>query len=182
MEHSKAKGPIDYRLKVLPARERPTENISSPSSVPKLRLLDQIHQAIRTRHYSPKTEETYVGWIKRFIFFHDKRHPAEMGEAEIGRFLSSLATDAKVSASTQNQAFNALLFLPGSPAEKDCSDRRSRSRQKTQALTGCPYKRRSRAASGLSRGCSVVNVDASVRCWAAAHGVLPLESQRYRLQ
>src|SRR3989338_4636359 len=88
-----------------------SKTISSPSSAPKPRLLDQVRQAIRTRHYSPRTEETYVGWIKRFIFFHDKRHPAEMGEAEIGRFLSSLATDAKVSASTQNQAFNALLFL-----------------------------------------------------------------------
>ncbi|MFQ5850649.1 MAG: patatin-like phospholipase family protein, partial [Candidatus Binatia bacterium] len=59
----------------------------------------------------PRTEETYVGWIKRFIFFHNKRHPGEMGEPEIGQFLSSLATDRHVSASTQNQALNALLFL-----------------------------------------------------------------------
>ncbi|MEK6613922.1 MAG: phage integrase N-terminal SAM-like domain-containing protein, partial [Candidatus Binatota bacterium] len=78
---------------------------------PKPKLLDQVRQAIRTRHYSPRTEDSYVGWIKRFIFFHNKRHPAEMGEPEIARFLSSLATEAKVSASTQNQAFNALLFL-----------------------------------------------------------------------
>ncbi len=77
----------------------------------KPRLLDQVRQAIRTRHYSYMTEKAYVGWIKRFIFFHNKRHPAEMGEAEIARFLSSLATDSHVSASTQNQAFNALLFL-----------------------------------------------------------------------
>jgi hypothetical protein len=75
------------------------------------KLLDQVRQAIRTRHLSPHTEQAYIGWIKRFIFFHGKRHPIEMGEAEIGRFLSSLATDARVSASTQNQAFNALLFL-----------------------------------------------------------------------
>lgn len=72
---------------------------SSPS-VPKPRLLDQVRQAIRTRQYSYKTEKAYVGWIKRFIFFHGKRHPAEMGEAEIARFLSSLATDRSVSAST----------------------------------------------------------------------------------
>jgi len=77
----------------------------------KPRLLDQVRQAIRTRHYSPKTEEAYIGWIKRFIFFHGKRHPAEMGEAEIARFLSGLARDSRVSASTQNQALNALLFL-----------------------------------------------------------------------
>jgi len=85
--------------------------ISSPSSAPKPKLLDQVRQAIRTRHYSYRTEKAYIHWIKRFIFFHDKRHPTEMGEAEIGRFLSSLATDRHVSASTQNQALNALLFL-----------------------------------------------------------------------
>ncbi|MCI0408723.1 MAG: integron integrase, partial [Acidobacteria bacterium] len=67
--------------------------------------------AIRARHYSRKTEDAYVAWIKRFIFYHGKRHPAEMGAAEITRFLSSLAIDAKVSASTQNQAMSALLFL-----------------------------------------------------------------------
>ena len=88
-----------------------SKTISSPSSAPKPRLLDQVRQAIRTRHYSPRTEETYVGWIKRFIFFHNKRHPAEMGEKEIAQFLSSLASESHVSASTQNQALNSLLFL-----------------------------------------------------------------------
>src|SRR5687767_7231558 len=65
----------------------------------------------RMRHYSPKTEDSYVHWIKRFIFFHNKRHPAEMAEPEIARFLSNLATGLRVSGSTQNQALNALLFL-----------------------------------------------------------------------
>jgi len=87
----------------------PTANASSSPQKPK--LLDQVRQAIRTRHYSDRTEKAYVHWIKRFIFFHNKRHPVEMGEAEIARFLSSLATEGHVSASTQNQAFNALLFL-----------------------------------------------------------------------
>jgi hypothetical protein len=64
------------------------------SSRKKPKLLDQVRQAIRARHYSDKTEESYVGWIKRFIFFHDKRHPAEMAEAEIALFLSSLATES----------------------------------------------------------------------------------------
>jgi integrase len=77
----------------------------------KPKLIDQVRQAIRTRHYSDKTEKAYVHWIKRYIFFHDKRHPQEMAEAEIASFLSSLASDGHVSASTQNQAFNALLFL-----------------------------------------------------------------------
>jgi len=83
---------------------------SAPSSA-KPKLLDQVRQAIRTRHYSYMTEKAYVGWIKRFIFFHNKRHPAQMAEAEIAQFLSSLACDSHVSASTQNQALNALLFL-----------------------------------------------------------------------
>jgi len=75
------------------------------------KLLDQVREAIRMRHYSLRTEKAYIHWIKRFIFFHRKRHPIAMGEAEIGQFLSSLAVEAHVSASTQNQALNALLFL-----------------------------------------------------------------------
>src|SRR5712692_1399098 len=85
--------------------------MNAPASPPKPKLLDQVRLAIRTRHYSYMTEKAYVGWIKRFIFFHNKRHPAEMAEAEIAQFLSSLASDSHVSASTQNQALNALLFL-----------------------------------------------------------------------
>ena len=93
--------------------------VSAPATPLKPKLLDQVRQAIRTRHYSYMTEKAYVGWIKRFIFFHNKRHPAEMGEAEIGGFLSSLATDSHVSASTQNQALNALLFLYREILKKD---------------------------------------------------------------
>jgi len=85
--------------------------LNAAPSPPKPKLLDQVRQAIRARHYSVKTEEAYGGWIKRFIFFHNKRHPLEMAELEIGPFLSSLATDRHASASTQNQAFNAILFL-----------------------------------------------------------------------
>jgi integron integrase len=75
------------------------------------RLLDSVREALRTRHYSRRTEQTYVGWITRFILFHDKRHPAEMGADEVGRFLTDLAVNGHVSASTQNQALAALLFL-----------------------------------------------------------------------
>jgi integron integrase len=74
-------------------------------------LLDRVRESIRARHYSIRTEEAYVGWIRRFIRFHGRRHPREMGEKEINAFLSSLAVDAKVSASTQTQALSALLFL-----------------------------------------------------------------------
>ncbi len=76
-----------------------------------MKLLERVRAALRTRHYSLRTEEAYVGWIRRFVVFHDKRHPDEMGEAEIGAFLSSLATQGRVAASTQNQALSALLFL-----------------------------------------------------------------------
>lgn len=85
--------------------------VSAPATPPKPKLLDQVRQAIQRRHYSDRTEKAYVHWIKRYIFFHDKRHPREMAEAEIAQFLSSLATEGRVSASTQNQALNSLLFL-----------------------------------------------------------------------
>src|SRR5512136_2706142 len=78
---------------------------------PKLKLLDQVSEVMRFKHYSLRTEMTYREWIKRFILFHGKRHPREMGAVEVGRFLSELAVKRKVAASTQNQAFNALLFL-----------------------------------------------------------------------
>ena len=78
---------------------------------PRRRLLDQVRDAVRVRHYSYRTEQAYVGWIRRFVIFHGKRHPAEMGAPEVGGFLSALATECGVSASTQNQALAALLFL-----------------------------------------------------------------------
>jgi len=79
----------------------------------KPRLLDTVRDALRLRHYSRRTERAYLGWIRRYIVFHAKRHPAEMGAAEVSRFLSSLAVEGRVSASTQNQALAALLFLYG---------------------------------------------------------------------
>lgn len=82
-------------------------------------LLDRVRLAVRTRHYSVRTEEAYVAWIRRFIVFHGKRHPMEMGEAEIGQFLSALAREGKVSASTQNQALSALLFLYREVLQRD---------------------------------------------------------------
>jgi len=74
-------------------------------------LLTQLRTAIRTRHYSPRTEEAYVQWVRRFIRFSRTRHPRELGAGDVSRFLSSLAVDAHVSASTQNQALAAIVFL-----------------------------------------------------------------------
>jgi integron integrase len=75
------------------------------------RLLDRVRETARLRHYSRRTEKAYVGWIRRFILFHGKRHPDEMSRREVEAFLSHLAVRGKVSASTQTQAFSALLFL-----------------------------------------------------------------------
>lgn len=79
--------------------------------VGKPRLLERVSMAIRARHYSRRTEEAYVFWIRKFILFHQKRHPSEMGAPEVSAFLGWLATDRGVAASTQNQALSALLFM-----------------------------------------------------------------------
>jgi hypothetical protein len=90
------------------------DNMSEQSSdmeKPKPKLLDQVRNAARRRHLSHKTEDAYVNFIKRYILFHNNRHPEEMGKEEIEAFLTHLAVDKNVSASTQNQAFSAILFL-----------------------------------------------------------------------
>lgn len=74
-------------------------------------FLESVRDLIRVKHLSYRTEEAYLGWIRRFILFHDKRHPQEMGAAEVQAFLTHLAVEGKVAAATQNQAFAALLFL-----------------------------------------------------------------------
>ncbi len=114
MNSSSARGDLAYKP-LRPAtrlasalcvrEERPPQPPAPP------RLLDQVRAAIRSRHYSPRTEEAYVLWVKRFILYHGKRHPREMGHAEISAFLTHLAVNKRVSASTQNQALAALLFL-----------------------------------------------------------------------
>src|SRR6267143_3029703 len=88
--------------------------IKSPAAQPskeKPKLLHQVRAVLRTRHLSMRTEQAYVQWIRRFILFHHKRHPQEMGEQEIRQFISDLAVNAKISASTQTVALSALLFL-----------------------------------------------------------------------
>jgi hypothetical protein len=85
------------------------EKPASRSRPPK--LLDQMREALLSRHYSRRTEQTYCQWVKRYIHFHHVRHPAEMAEPEINTFLTHVAVKENVSASTQNQALSALLFL-----------------------------------------------------------------------
>ncbi len=88
----------------------PANRLEAPRPGPP-RLLDRVREAIRSRHYSPRTEKAYVFWIRRFIVFNGRRHPDAMAEPEITKFLAALATRLRVSASTQNQAFSAILFL-----------------------------------------------------------------------
>ncbi len=85
--------------------------LSENSPTPPPKLLDQVRGKIRLKHYSIRTEQAYTDWIKRFILHFDKKHPREMGAAEVEQFLTHLAVHGKVAASTQNQAKAALLFL-----------------------------------------------------------------------
>lgn len=85
----------------------------------KPKLLDEVRDVIRRKHFSIRTEQTYVDWIRRFILFHNKRHPREMAEAEIAAFLTHLARYGIVAASTQNQALSAVLFLYKEVLRKD---------------------------------------------------------------
>ena len=94
-----------------------TRNRVSPGKAP--RLLDQLRHQIRLRHYSIRTEQAYVGWVKRFIIFHGRRHPSSLGAAEVESFLSHLASERNVAAATQAQALSAVLFLYKSVLKTD---------------------------------------------------------------
>lgn len=98
-------------------RKPSSENKTQPP-----KLLDQVRQSLRTKHYSYRTEKSYVGWIRQFILFHGKRHPKDMGEEEINKFLTHLAVKRNVSASTQNQALCAIVFLYKHVLKKELGD------------------------------------------------------------
>ena len=89
-------------------RENISNVLNQNERRPKKKLLDCAREILRLKHYSIRTEEAYIGWIRRYIIFHRKRHPKDMGVSEIEAFLSHLAVDGNGAGSTQNQAFNAL--------------------------------------------------------------------------
>ena len=95
--------------KITNSPKKPQE--TQPAVSKPKKLLDQVSEALRTKHYAYRTEETYVDWIKRYILFHKKRHPKDMGAEEIREFITYLATERKVATSIQNQALSAILFL-----------------------------------------------------------------------
>ncbi len=98
--------------------------ISKPNSLPagKPKLLDRARDFLRANYYSRRTEEVYLGWMRRFILFHGKRHPKTMSGPEVAEFLSNLTVQGNVSASTQNQAFSALLSLYAKVLEQPLTD------------------------------------------------------------
>ncbi len=147
------------------------------------RLLDQVREAIRVRHYSIRTEEAYVGWIRQFILFHGKRHPSEMGEAEVNAFLTHLAVERKVAASTQNQALSALLFL-----YKEVLDRPLEAfgevvrAQRPERLPVVLTREEVRAVLGHLDRREVAGRQPALRRGAAAAGVPPAAGQGRRLR
>ena len=149
------------------------------SEVRKPQLLDQVRQVLRFRHYSYQTEKTYVHWIKRFIFFHDKRHPREMGKAEVEQFLTALAVDRHVSAATQNQALHAtgpnlslpLLIFPAQDAYRSPLPSWERARERG------PLDCRLRNADFRKKACStprftIVNPQSSICNWITLSCIL----------
>lgn len=120
------------------------------------RLLDQVIELLRVRHYSIRTEQAYVQWIRRYIVFHGKRHPAEMGAEEVSAFLSHLAVRRNVAAATQNQALNAILFLYATYSKFNCRGSTTFNGQRSRS-----------ACQSYSRGTKCV---AFLRSWKVSIG------------
>src|SRR5947209_424604 len=148
------------------------------------KLLERVRDVIRVKHYSLRTERTYCDWIERFIRFHRMRHPSEMGAAEVGEFLTHLARDGNVSASTQNQALSALLFLlqtslkGGDRVVGGCG-----AREKANASSGGAHTRRSSQSVRTFARHAAIDGRAALRKRAAPHGMCPAagEGCRFRL-
>jgi hypothetical protein len=120
------------RAAKIDAFPREEKQFCEPAPQPR-KLLDHVRDVLRVNHYSVRTEEAYVGWIRRFILYHNKKHPREMGALEVELYLTHLAVGEKVSTNTQKQALNALVFLYHRVLQKPLGqfaifrDRRSRS-------------------------------------------------------
>jgi integron integrase len=105
---------MSQKITPTPQKTTPPQGTPAPQGIPSpqgKKLMEQVSDALRTKHYSYRTEQTYKDWIKRFILFHGKRHPKDMGENEIRAFIAHLTAERKVAVSTSNQALSAILFL-----------------------------------------------------------------------
>lgn len=141
-------------------------------------MLDQVRNALATRHYSPKTADAYVAWTRRFVLFHGKRHPANLGPEDVAAFLSDLATRHGVSASTQNQALAALLFLYSKVLGKDLGSVRDIVPAKRPARLPVVMTR-NEVAAVLSR---LAGVDHLMACLLYGSGLRLLECARLRVK
>ena len=119
-------GVRSLKIDALPAGEK---QFRGPPPQPR-KLLDHVRDVLRVNHYSARTEEAYVGWIRRFILYHNKKHPREMGALEVELYLTHLAVGEKVSTNTQKQALNALVFLYHRVLQKPLGQFRDISRPK----------------------------------------------------
>jgi integron integrase len=142
------------------------------------RLLDRVRDAIRVRHYSIRTEDTYVSWVRRFVLFHDKRHPAQMGEPEVARFLTHLAVEEQVAPATQNQALNALVFLYKSVLDRPLEEIQGVVRAKRQQRL--PVVLTTDEVAGILR--ALTGVHWLVACLQYGSGLRLLESVRLRVK
>ena len=142
------------------------------------RLLDRVREAIRVRHYSIRTENTYVAWIRRFVLFHDKRHPAQMGEPEVARFLTHLAVEEQVAPATQNQALNALVFLYKSTLDRPLEEIQGVVRAKRQQRL--PVVLTTDEVAGILR--ELEGVSWLIACLQYGSGLRLLESVRLRVK
>ena len=152
----------------------------------KPKLLDQVRAVLRLKHYSLRTEESYVDWIKRFILFHGKRHPKEMAEAEIVMFLSHLATERQVAASTQNQALSALLFLSKEVLQMPEVGFVQGFERATRLPAGAGRFYQGGDAAGARQGAARLSFNGRTPLWewTAPHGMCAVAGQRprFRLQ
>ena len=154
-----------------------------PSPVQSPKLLDRLREALRSRHYSRRTEQTYCHWVKRFIYFHNLRHPAQMAEPEINAYLTHLAVKEKVSASTQNQALSGAAFpLPVCAGPQDWRPRRGNPCAQTRTYTRGDDARRGKGGLGEFGWRQMADGFADVRRWAAPDGMPAPAGSGHRLR
>lgn len=144
-----------------------------------LKLLDRVRWRLRVKHYSIRTEQAYIDWIRRYILFHHKRHPSDMGEKEITDFLTHLAVEKSVAASTQNQAFSALLFLYQQVLDRkldfiDNIQRVTRPAKLPVVLT----RAEAQTVLGQMHGENQLMAELLLWRWAASHGMRTPARQR----
>ncbi|MCX5812293.1 MAG: site-specific integrase [Proteobacteria bacterium] len=175
---------IDPTLQTLTSQiqgEKKTNHIvRSEETLPDNPIFEQVRNLIRLKHYSIRTEKSYLSWIQRYIIFHNKKDPAEMGSSEIEAFLSHLAVNLNVSASTQNQAFNALLFLYRDVLKKNLDESINAIRAKKTNKIAYGNDQRGSCKTNQSSSCrSSVNGETDIWEWFTIDGMCEAACERH---